>query len=209
MIITSLKKKNNNIILVFDDSTFITLDYRTVIDYGLRRGDEISEEIKNEMLGASNYFKARDSAFRFISRRMHTAYELRIKLLKKKYTDELIELVINDLTEKKFLNEEEFIRAFTAEKVLKKKIGINKLKSEMLKKGIDRKFIENIKNDVNPSEYRDNILLLASKKLELIKSKEKNHRKIRAKLFSYLMQKGYETDIIHEVLNKLNIDEDE
>lgn len=203
MIIASLKKKNSNVIVIFDDGSFITLDYRSVIDFGLRKGDRLSEEKQNEIAVASTLLKARDSALRYISRRMHSPFELRLKLQRKLYPTDIISRVIEELIQKNLLDENEFVKDYAAERIHRKKIGTNKLKLELMKKGINRKLVDSVKNEINSEEYFDNLMVIARKKLEQILRKENDTHKIRGKLFNHLLQRGYESELIHKALQIL------
>lgn len=209
MIITALKQKGNNVLVCFDDGEFITLDYRTVIDNSLRKNDSIDEINFDRLIFESDILKAKDSAFRFLGRRHHSTSELRTKLIKKKYLKEVIDNVLSDLTNRNLLDDEKFANEFIEEKSTRKKIGKNKLKAELFKKGIDRKIIERVISNVNADISYDNVISLAHRKFESLKHKNIEKKKIRLKLYSYLVSRGYESDLIMKVLNELRLDDDE
>ncbi|MEW6701366.1 MAG: regulatory protein RecX [Bacteroidota bacterium] len=203
MIISALKQKGSNVVVCFDDGEFITLDYRTVIDNGLRKNDLIDETKKELLISESNFLKAKDSAFRFLSKRHHSAYELRTKLIKKKYPKEIIEIVLKDLADKNFLDDEQFARVYIEEKTIKKKFGVNKLKAELLKRGIDRKIIDKVLSNVDFELSYEQALELAKRKSELLRRKEIDKRKLKSKIFSFLSSRGFESETIMKVLNNL------
>lgn len=203
MIISALKQKGSNVVICFNDGEFITLDYRTVIDNGLRKNDPIDETKKERLISESNFLKAKDSAFRFLSRRHHSASELRTKLIKKKYPKEIIENVLQDLADKNFLDDEQFAKAYIEEKSVKKKIGINRLKAELFKRGIDRKIVDKVLSNVDSELSYDQALELAKRKSEFLRLKEIDKRKLKSKIFSFLSSRGFESDIIMRVLNDL------
>lgn len=203
MIITALQQKGNNVLVCFDDGEFITLDYRTVTDNGLRKNDLIDEKKIEFLISASELQKAKDSAFRFLGMRHHSTSELRTKLIKKKYHKDIIEKILTDLTEKKLLNDEQFAQAFLEERSIKKKVGINKLKVELFKKGINRNIIEKTLLRIDHELSYEHALELAKWKFDSIKRKETDNRKIKAKLFSSLSSRGFESDLIMKVLNEV------
>ncbi|NJD23742.1 MAG: regulatory protein RecX [Melioribacter sp.] len=203
MIITALQQKGNNVLVCFDDGEFITLDYRTVTDNGLRKNDLIDDKKIEFLISASEFQKAKDSAFRFLGRRHHSTSELRTKLIKKKYSKEIIEKILTDLTDKKLLDDEQFAEAFLEERSVKKKIGINKLKAELYKKGINRNIIEKTLLSVDHELSYEQALDLAKHKIDSIKRKETDRRKIKAKLYSSLSSRGFESDLIVKIFNEL------
>ncbi|TSA29537.1 MAG: regulatory protein RecX [Ignavibacteriales bacterium] len=203
MIITALQQKGNNVLVCFDDGEFITLDYRTVTDNALRKSDVLDEKKIEQLISESGYQKAKDSAFRFLGMRHHSTSELRTKLIKKKYPKDIIEKILIDLTDKKLLDDEQFAEAFLEERSVKKKIGINKLKAELFKKGINRNIIEKTLLRVDHELSYDQALELAKRKIDSIKRKETDKRKIKAKLYSSLSSRGFESDLIMKVLNEV------
>ena len=205
MIIAGFQKKGNDVIVAFDDGTFQNLDYRIVVDHGLWKGQEIDEK-KIELLSyESSFLKARDSAFRFLGLRLHSTSELKLKLQKKKHPREIIEKVLSYLAEKNYLNDEEFAKQFVAERVKRKKVGSGKLSAELMKKGIKRELIRENLLYIDQDKYIENATEIARKKLLQIRKKETEERKISAKLYSFLAGKVYESDLIRQVIAKLQL----
>lgn len=208
MIITALQQKGNNVLVCFDDGEFITLDYRTVIDNGLHKNDLIDEKQTEKLVFESNFLKAKDSAFRLLGRRHHSTSELKTKLLRKNYPKEIVERVLIDLTDKEFLNDEQFANSYSEERTVKKKVGINKLKAELFKKGIERKIVDHVISGIDSELSYENALILAKKKLEFLKRRDIESKKLKTKIFSFLCSRGFETEIIMKVLNELVQDEE-
>ncbi len=203
MIITALKQKGNNVIIYFDEGESISLDYRTIADSGLRKNDSIDETAKSKLISDSNFHKAKDSAFRILSGRQHSVYEIRTKLFQKKIDKETIDRVIEQLLAGRFLNDEKFAHAYTEERS-GKKVGVNKIKAELHKKGISREIIKSTLEGLNSEAGFEQAQELAKRKLESLKRKETDKRKIKSKLFSFLISRGYESDIIMKIVNELN-----
>jgi regulatory protein len=206
MIITALQRKGNNVIIIFDDREPVAIDYRTVLDNGLRKNDTIDEKFFERLVYESSFLKIRDSAFRLLGRRHHSTSELRNKLLKKKYQKEIIDKVLSDLTDKGLLNDEQFANAYLEERSLKKRIGVNKLKAELFKKGIDRKIIEKVLLNIDPGISYNHALELAQRKKIFLLRKESDQNKLKSKIFSFLSSRGFESELIMKVLNDLNLE---
>lgn len=209
MIITSLKKKRSDVEICFDDNSKLLLDYRVVFDNGLRRNDLLNESQINIFLYRSEKHKIKDSAFRFLSRRLHSSQELRTKLIKKRFRKEIIDEVIMGLVNKNFLNDLNFAQSYLNEKISRKREGFNKVKADLIKKGIARNIIAQLIDLVDSNLLEKNAFELARKKLSFLKARETDNKKMRQKLFSFLMSKGYEIDLINIVLNKLNLEKGE
>ncbi len=209
MIIVGLKKKGNDVTIVFDDGTYHLIDYRLVINKGLWKGQKIDEN-KIELLSyESSILKAKDSSFRYLGMRTHSSFELKIKLQKKKFSPEIIKHTLEYLQQNKYLNDEDFVKQFVLEKINKKKIGSALLTAELMKKGINRELIKVALSGLDKELYLENALTLAKRKLFQITRKVSDKSKITQKLYSFLSSKGYENEIILNVVEKLKIDKEE
>jgi regulatory protein len=128
-------------------------------------------------------------------------------LLQKKYEITLIREVLDQLKEKGFLDDYQFGKQYTEEKIRLKSWGRNKLKAELIKKGISPAVIDKIlkEEDLSPT---DNAAALAGKKLKILSKRNYDKHELSSKLYAYLYSKGYDYDTIKEVLTRL-VNEDD
>ena len=110
-----------------------------------------------------------------------------------------VELVISDLIQENFINEERFANAYTSGKFRIKGWGKKKIKQGLLLKRVPEKIIANALKKVDETQYLEKLSQLLLKKKDLLK--EKNQLKERYKLTQYALLKGYESDLISDVLN--------
>lgn len=209
MIVSSLQKKRNDVEIFFEDGSKISLDYHVVLDCGIRKNDLLTEDKIKYLINRSELNKIKNQAFRFLSLRNHSSHELKLKLIKKNYPKELIDDAIEQLKVKNFINDREFARQYIDEKINKKKSGFFKIKSELNKKGIERELIEELLSSLNSQISLDIASNLAKKKYDQLIQKKIDHRKLKKKIFSFLASKGFESDIILSVFNKLKFHPEE
>ena len=208
MKITALTKKGNNVLVCFEDGEFVAIDYRTVLDHGLRRNDDIDENKKEQLISESEFVKAKDSSFRSLSKRPHSTLELKNKLLKKGYTKKTVERTVQNMKNGNYLNDDQFTKLFIEERVKRKKTGVNKLKAELFKRGIDRKIIEENLSDIDSETNFENAVSLAKRKSELLIRRGIEPKKVKQKVFSFLSSRGYESEVIMKILRHLELDEE-
>jgi regulatory protein len=124
--------------------------------------------------------------------------EVKTKLLDLGIYGDALEEIIAELIQDNFLNEERFAKAYSRGKFNIKKWGRIRIKQELkLRKISDycvRKAMEEIEDDAYIATLREIIL----KKSDLLK--EEDNFKLNQKLFSYAIQKGYESELISQVL---------
>lgn len=113
--------------------------------------------------------------------------------------DDSDEIMIQ-LIQENFLNEERFTRSFIRGKFRIKKWGRIKIRHALRQKNIPDKLIVMSMNEINETDYLKSIkVLFNKKKTELGSIKTPANVK---KLTNYLIQKGYEADLIWNQVRK-------
>ncbi|KAB2846694.1 MAG: regulatory protein RecX [Melioribacteraceae bacterium] len=206
MVVVSITKKGNNVLVLFDDDSNILLNYNVFIDSMLRRNDEVDQNFIEKLSTKNELYKIKHSALNFLGRRSHSKRELYQKITKKGFDKILCNKVLDELNEINLINDIEFAEKYAEEKIKRGKSGINKIKSELIKKGINKNIIEKIELKHKTSdEILDNIFSIASRKLELLKKKETDKRNLKIKLYTHLLGKGFTSEQVSEVLNKIGL----
>lgn len=114
-----------------------------------------------------------------------------------------VEDVITELIVTNFLNEERFAMAYVSGKFNIKKWGRIKIKQGLKLKKVPDKLIQKALNSIDGDKYLANILATAEKKLKVLPEKDPLKRKY--KLITYLQTKGFEKDLIFDVLKANNL----
>ena len=142
----------------------------------------------------------------FCAYQERTQQEVRIKLYEYGIkTDEVEELIIKLISEN-FLNEERFAKAFAGGKFRIKKWGKNKIKRELEMRGLSKFCIQSGLAEIEYKDYMRTISEIITKKEEEIKFKNPLQKKY--KIATYLISRGYESDLVWESLNEIeNYDE--
>jgi regulatory protein len=129
--------------------------------------------------------------------------EVRNKLYEWGLRSDEVEEVISELILTNFLNEERFAMAYVSGKFKIKKWGKIKIKQGLKLKKIPERMIREALNTIDFEEYLETIRATAEKKIRLIT--EKNGLKKKYKLISFLQSKGFENDLIFDVLKDNNL----
>ena len=113
-----------------------------------------------------------------------------------------IDLLIGELIQFNFLNEERYARSFARGKFRIKKWGRMKIRMELKKRDIYFKCIDFAMEEIDDKAYLETLKQVLQKKNEL--EKEKDSYKRKAKLTRYLVSRGFEYDLIRDALEELN-----
>lgn len=128
--------------------------------------------------------------------------EVRNKLYELGLWPEAIENIIVSLIEENFLNEERFAIAYARGKFKIKHWGKQKIKTSLKQKRVSDYCIKKALSLIDGDEYIQVLEKVAQTKLKSIK--ESHPLKRKYKLIQYLMSRGFEKDLIDDVLNQNN-----
>src|SRR3982751_1676756 len=112
--------------------------------------------------------------------------------------------IISSLIEEDYLNEERFAKAFVGGKFRMKDWGRKKIYYALKEKKVSEYNIKSAMKEIDEEAYKKTLYELAAKKYELLKSEQYLVRK--KKTIDYLLQKGFEQDLIFAVVEGLRKD---
>lgn len=152
-------------------------------------------------MNEERYKKLRASAQRFTAYRERAPKEVVDKLEVWGAPQAIIDRILSELKADKFVDEERFARAFCHDKFLAYKWGKRRILQELYKYNL----AENVKQQgldyINQEEYESSLTHLATQKWNKVNETDLNKRK--QKTVNYLMQKGYESDLIWGMIGQL------
>lgn len=137
---------------------------------------------------------------RFCAYRERSSKEVREKLRELKVEKDLSEVILLQLSEDGFIDDERFAMAFVRGKFSLKKWGRKQILNHLLTKGISKSTAEKALEQLDQDHYLQTARDLASKKINTIKGERWERKK---KLYRFLLSKGYEGDITMKICNEL------
>lgn len=206
MRITGLRKKGRRVEVSFDNSSALVLNYEIFLKNGLKMNMELSESRFLLLQEENLKYEIKQSALNLLARRLHSTRELRTKLLQKHRNPEIIEDVLNYLMENNYLNDKQFASEFISEKSKSKLWGSRKINAELRKKGIDNRVADDEFIGEHLTGNNEHLKTAAEKKLKNLSGRNIPPEKIKQKLISYLLSKGYDYDDIKTVTNEMLTD---
>lgn len=202
MLLTYEKGKKDKIHISIDGEYRLTVDAVFWYGLGIKNKSEIGEEEFEELAETIMSRRAFNKAIDLISRREHSRKELIEKLNQRGY-QAVSDSVADKLQEKGYLNDERFAVMYAGELKNRKSMGKNRIKQELLRKGIERDIIENVIEsiDENPIEEIIDILRRKYPKYNL---DEKN----KTRAINGLIRLGYSFSDIKKTLIEIDSEED-
>lgn len=115
----------------------------------------------------------------------------------KKMHDEILSVLI----EEDYINEERFAKAFARGKFRMNDWGRKKIVHALKEKKVSDYNIRKAMKEIDESDYKNRLAVLLEKKHETMKNDQFLVRK--KKLMDYLLQKGFEHELISSAINKM------
>jgi len=198
--LTQQKKNPNRYNLEIDGEFKKGISDTMVLDFNLREGNEISEEELRKVITSEDQNKVKDKALELLGRRLHSRRELKIKLEKKDYLEEQIKKTLDELEQKGYLDNLEFARELVRLRQEKSPKGSIYLKKELYQKGIPEEMIEKVILEEYPLAREIEVAgAVLKKKARSLRNLEFRDR--REKLKQFLIQRGFQFEVIDEVVN--------
>lgn len=202
-IVTSIEeqKHNKNRYSVFIDGRYsFSLDDETLYKSKLKLGDTVTEEIASRLIADAQYASCKEYGFKLVSNKPYTARMLADKLKEKDFDASVAESVCARFCELGLIDDEAYARAYISDASKLKQKGKRLIKTELLRKGIDKTVADELLEDF---ENPDGLEKIISRKLK----GEVPDRKKLNNLFAACMRKGYNADEIKRALKKYTDEE--
>ena len=198
MKITQIKQqvKNPERVSIFLDGKYtfsLTLDQ--LLNERLKKTDELDEQRVKELKKLSDEGKIRARALDWLLSRPHSTRELRDYLYRKKAEKDHVEALVEEFTDRKYLDDTAFAKWFVDLRLRKNK-SKRAITSELYSKGISPATIQSIVTNGNDSNYDTEALLKLVNKL----SNRPRYSDLK-KLTAYLIGKGFSYGDIKQVLS--------
>jgi regulatory protein len=126
--------------------------------------------------------------------------DIRIKLSSWGIKDSDSEGILARLKKENFINDKRYAESFVADKYRYNKWGRLKISSHMRLKRLPSEVISAALDTIDEEEYRQNIREILASHKRVIKAR--NAYEMKGKLLRYGLSKGFESNILYDVLNE-------
>jgi regulatory protein len=145
--------------------------------------------------------EARQKINRYCAYQERCHQEVRHKLYDFGLFRDEVDQIITELITENFLNEERFAKAFAGGKFRLKNWGRIKIVNALEAKGVTKNCIKSGLKEIDENDYRDTLYKILNTKSGLIAND--NIYVKRDKLAHYAISKGYEPDLVWQVLKQI------
>lgn len=174
--------------LYIDDEEAVKIDTETFLRWGLKPGDEITDEELRELLQESDARRAQEKALYLLGHRAHSKKELTEKIARTAASQEAARAAADRMEELGLLDDGEYARRYAQELFTRKRWGPMRVKQELRLKGIAPEIIEELLEEYGDGDAAlENMRALLEKKYPGWAEEEK----VRRRAFAALQRMGY------------------
>jgi regulatory protein len=190
------QKRNKTRSTIYINGKFaFGLSNEILLKYDLNDGDEIDDDLIQNVLLAQERQRIRERAFRILRYRRRTVKELKARLLRLGFENNLVDDVLEELVQDKTLDDTIFAEAFAADYTKLKPKGNIFIRRELTKKGISEEIIENL---IQGRDERFLVEEFIQKKLARFNLKDPKDKR---RIIQRLLTRGFTPSVVYEVLN--------
>lgn len=193
---------------VFVDGRFafgLALDL--AVGAGLRKGLALSAEEQRALVERERVNKARVAALDYLSYQARTTAEVRRKLLQKGFDEAAAEDALAYVAQHGYLDDEAYARAYARGRFTGRGVGPERLRMELLKRGVARETVEGVLEELKGTEDLLDAALRHGRPRWRALAGEPDPRRRRQKTLEFLVRRGFAFDLAREAVERLGTDE--
>lgn len=174
-----------------------------VVEFGLLKGTRLTVAEQQRILGAEQRAAAKQTAFAYLAGRPRTEQEVRRRLQRKDFDEDAVEHAVERLYALHYLDDAAYARSFARERFQSKGYGPQRIRSDLMRRGVDRHLIDEVL-----ATLRDEEDLVAEARAQAERrwprlACEPDPRKRKKKLADYLLRRGYTYETVFRVVDEV------
>ncbi|OAS21660.1 regulatory protein RecX [Paenibacillus oryzisoli] len=177
-----------------------------LIKHRLNKGESLYQQAIEAIILDEERNMAYVKALHMVGRRPHSLTEVKRKLKEKGFEAPTIAWTCGKLVENKYINDEEFAKMWTDNRVISQRKGRNLIRQELQQKGIHQDVVKSTMESINPDDEYEGALKVAQTKWKQTSGKLMDRKR---KTAAFLMRRGYTGTIVTKVLRVISTESDE
>lgn len=199
--IVKILNKGSYISIELNDGEKFYISNDIAAQYSPVAGKIIGHLEYRQLKEESERFRCTQKALDYLSIRSRSSLELENYLKKKYFSIDIIQEIAGKLKTAGYINDMDYAVSYVKSKIKRKPVGQNLLRKELSSKGISRDIINRALKEGGGDEIDiERVYEIAKRKLISLQNKKKK----MSKLAYFLNRRGFESEIINRIINRLN-----
>ncbi|MEO6434905.1 MAG: RecX family transcriptional regulator [Tepidisphaeraceae bacterium] len=200
--ISEQKRRANRRNIYLDGGFAFGCNLNVVARFRLREGLTLSPEQVREIELGEVRQECFDGAIRLLASRLHSAAEMRRKLMRKEFGETIVNSVIDDLSRMGYLDDERFAKTKALAAAEHKKHGKRRARMELIKAGVKGDVADKALSDVYDAADTLSIARELARK-QSPRLKKLDPQVARRRLVGMLQRRGFDYDDIKPVVDEV------
>ena len=201
--VVAQKRDAERVSVFIDDAFAFGLALDLAVEAGLRKGKRLTVAEQETLLEKEGVHRARVAALDYLTYGAKTIFEVRRKLREKGFADPAIDDAIAHLEDYGYVDDEAYARAFARGRFTGRGYGPQRLRADLLKRGVAKETIEAALDDLVESVDMDASALRLARPKWASLAREPDLRKRQKKTMDFLLRRGYGFDTVRETVDVL------
>jgi regulatory protein len=192
------RQKSKKRVNVYLDGKFgFGTDLDTFVEFGLRVGQELTEDEVVKIKKLSNFQKTCDRLVRFATVRPRSLKEVIDWMRRKEIPKSNFDKLVQKLQNLGLLDDEKFARWWIDQRLEFRPRPVWVLRSELMSKGVEKKIIDKVLEErlVDEKVLAER---LVRKKMRMFRTGDP--KKAKEKVTAFLLRKGFKPDVVREAV---------
>ena len=201
-IIKFIKNKNGMYTLELDNNLKIKIHEDLILKYDLLLSKEVTDDTLEVINNENRIYEVYEIALKYINTKLRSNKELKNYLKNKGYDIDVVDEVLNMLKEQNYIDDKYYANSYVHDRMVLSNEGPNKIKEYLSNQGISYEVIEEAISSYKPELEKEKIDKIVDKQIRL--NNNKGGVVLKKKIQMYLLNLGYNYDLINDVLNSKN-----
>ncbi|MFN8594091.1 MAG: RecX family transcriptional regulator [Thermomicrobiales bacterium] len=198
--LTEQRRSKGRVWVELDGRSGLSVTADVVASAGLAVGDYLDDQAIARLRGADELERATQAALAFLAYRPRSEREVRDRLRRGQYDDDVIAAVLERLYDWRYLDDEDFARRWVANRTTDHPRGRRLLQQELWRKGIDR---DVARDAIEDAEIDEDAAAETLAKARLAAYAGEEPAVVRRRLGAYLARRGYGYDVVKRALDRV------
>jgi regulatory protein len=195
------QRQPSRVSIFVDDAFVLGVEGAVAVSLGLAVGQPISEGRLLEVARAEEIRQAVDLALQFLGSRARSRAEVRRRLARKGYEEEVIDQVIDRLSQGGLIDDSQFTEAWVRARTTGRAMGPRRIAWELRRKGVDAETIRGAVERIDEATELGLALMVGRQKAESMRGEPM--QVARRKIAAALQRRGFSWEVTARVLETI------
>jgi regulatory protein len=202
-----VQKRQKRYEIQVDGEPMLSVHEDVLVKYGLHKGMEINPDDLTAIAVAQERHYIVQALYRYLSYRPRTVKEARDYLLQKGFAPTLVDAVLVEMEKEGYLNDQQYAINWVRERQVSKQLGIQRLRQELIRKGIAAVYIDAALDESRMEAERQLVTEVAKRRYSRMQGLD--WPTIERRLGGYLLRRGFASSLVHQTLRHIRQQRDE